>query len=700
MRPTALALALCAVCPVMAQAPAHENNPFFKPWTGPFGLPPFAEIKPEHFLPALKEGMAQQKKRVAEIVSNPEAPTFKNTVEAVEYSGEFLEKVGGVFSNYSGSLATPEIQAIQRQAAPLMSAHGDEISLNDALWGRLKTLWAQRASLKLNPEQARLLELNVKSFQRAGADLSPEAKTRMKAINAELSKLSVAFSEAMLKETNGFRIVIDQKADLAGLPEGLIAQGAADAKAAGLAGKWVYTLQSPSIWPFLTYSENRELRRQLHTAYLERGNKNDAQDTKKRVSRIAALRAEKAKLLGFKTWADFMLDDRMAKTAKNAMGLLEQLWTPTMAIAKKDAKELQAMLEKDHKGATLESWDWRFYAERLKKQRYDLDEEATKPYFPIDRVRDGAFDVAKKLFGITFTERKDLPIYHPEAKVFEVKEGDGRHLGVFYVDYHPRAIKRGGAWCSAFRGAKKDAEGKQVTPVVLNTCNFTPPVGSEPALLTVDEVTTLFHEFGHALHNLFYAGSYRGTSRTPTDFVELPSQIMENWSMEPAVLKTYARHHKTGEPMPDALIEKVAKVGKHDQGLTTGEYLAASILDMKWHMLTEPKELDAAVFEKETLEKMGALSAIPPRYRSTYFNHIWASGYSAGYYAYIWSAVLDTDAFQAFKEKGDLFHPATAAAFRKEVLQRGGTREAADLYRSFRGRDPKIEALLDKRGLK
>ncbi len=697
MRPTARAVALCAAASRFSQDPA-VTNPFFQEWKTPFGVPPFQDIKPEHFLPALKEGMAREKAEIKAIVENPQAPTFENTIAARDRAGAFLNRVGAVFSNLAGSDATPEIQAIRRQAQPLLSAHADDLAFDEGLWKRVKAVWEARASEKLDPEQARLLENAYKSFVRAGANLSAEAKVRMRAINAELSKLSLTFGDNLLAETNAYKLVVAKREDLKGLPQDLIAQAAADAKAAKQEGKWVFTLQSPSIWPFLTYAENRELRRQILTAYLERGNKGDARDTKAIAAKIAALRAEKAQLLGYKTWADFVLEERMAKNAKNVYALLDQLWKPTLAMAKKDAAVLQGLLRKDVPGAKLEPWDWRFYAERLKKQKYDLDEEQTKPYFALDQVRNGAFDVARKLYGITFTERADIPVYHPEAKAFEVKEADGKHLGVFYVDYHPWATKRGGAWCSSFRPSR-ERDGQRVDPISINVCNFTRPVGDVPALLTLDEVTTLFHEFGHALHGLFYKGRYAGTSRTPTDFVELPSQIMENWATEPAVLKQYAKHWKTGEVMPDALIDKLQKASRFDQGFITGEYLAASLLDLDWHTLTEPKVQDAAAFEKASLKKMGVPDAIPPRYRTTYFNHIWASGYSAGYHAYIWSAVLDTDAFQAFKEKGDLFHPATAKAFRA-LLATGGNVEADALYRQFRGRDPKIDALLDKRGLK
>ena len=693
-----LFLALVALPCLVAQA--QESNPFFQDWKTPFQVPPFQEIKEDHFLPAFKEGMTRQKKEVDAIVNSSAAPTFKNTVEAYERSGSFLQKVSSVFSNLSGAETNSKLQAINRELAPQLSAHGDDLRLNEKLWLRVKVVWEKRSNEKLNPEQARLLERTYKAFVRAGAGLSDEAKEKMRKINGELSTLSVRFGENLLKENNGFRIVIDNRENLAGLPSGLIAQGAADAKASGLDGKWVYTLQAPSIWPFLTYSENRELRKKMLDGYLTRSDKGDEADNNKIASRIAALRVEKANLLGYKTWADYVLEENMAKDPKGVYGLLDLLWKPVMAKARQELAEQQALVDATDEYIKIAPWDWRFYSEKVRKAKFDLDESELTPYFAIDKVRDGAFQVATRLFGITFHPRTDIPVYHPEVQAFEVKEKNGRHLGVFLVDFHPRPGKRGGAWCSTYRGAHKDERGRQVTPVVVNVCNFTRPAGDAPALLTSDEVRTLFHEFGHALHSLFYAGSYRGIAGTPRDFVELPSQIMENWATEPEVLKMYARHWKTGEIIPAALINKLQNAGKFGNGFGRGEYLAASLLDMDWHTLTEAKELDATAFEKQSLEKMGLIKEIPPRYRTTYFNHIWASGYSAGYYAYIWSAVLDSDAFQAFVETGDLFDQKTADKFRKEILSRGGIQDGATLYQNFRGRDPKVEALLDKLGLR
>lgn len=699
MTMTRTLLALAALPTVLvAQAP-QADNPFFQDWKTPFGMPPFGQIQEAHYLPAIREGIARHKAEVKTIVTSEARPNFANTVEALERSGEFLNRVLSVFGNLSGAETTPGLQAIRRESAPLLSAHNDDINLDPRLWDRVKAVWENRASEKLNPEEARLLERTYKGFVRAGAALDEAKQARMRTLNGELSRLGVDYGDRLLKATKDFRLVLEAS-DLAGLPEGERAAAALAAEKAGKKGKFLFTLDGPSLWPFLQYAENRDLRRQMLTAYLERCNDGGPLDTKAIAARIAALRVEKANLLGYKTWADYVLEENMAKTPKGVYGLLDQLWKPTLAKATEEAAELQALLEKDHPGEKLQAWDWRFYAEKVMRAKYSLDEGQIKPYFPIDRVRDGAFWVATKLYGITFTPRPDVPVYNPEVKAFEVKEQNGQPVGVLLVDYHPRPGKRGGAWCSTYRGAQKDVEGKRIDPLVVNVCNFTRPTGTTPALLTADEVQTLFHEFGHALHNLFYQGTYRGTAGTPRDFVELPSQIMENWAMEPQVLKQYARHWKTGQVIPQALIAKIQKASRYGQGFATGEYLQASFLDMDWHTLATPEPQDAAAFERASLKKMGALDAIPPRYRTPYFNHIWGGGYASGYYAYIWSAVLDTDAFQAFKEKGNLFHPATAQAFRKEVLSRGGLADGDVLYRAFRGRDPKVEPLLDKRGLK
>ncbi len=694
---TASLLAALMTLPALAADPAPAANPFSAEWKTPFAVPPFAEIREEHFLPALKEGMARQAAEIQFIADAKEAPTFENTIVAMERSGQFLDRVGSVFFNLVGAETTPKLQAVNREFMPLMAAHRDDIQLNLRLFQRVKAVWEARAGMKLAPDQARLLERTYKGFVRAGAALTPEQQVRMRAINAEQSRLGVDFGDRLLKATKAFKLVVDNPADLAGLPEGARMAAAAAAKQAGQEGKWLFTLDGPSIWPFLEYAQNRELRRRLLTGYLERCNQGGETDTNAIVSRVAALRVEKAQLLGYRTWADYVLEENMAKDPKGVYGLLDQIWKPALEVAKKERAELQAMMAKDLPGQKLEPWDWRYYAEKVKQAKYDFDEEAVKPYFAIDAVRQGAFAVAGKLYGITFTEVKGIPVYQKDVRCFEVKEQDGRHLGLIYVDYHPRPGKRGGAWMSSYRSPwVKD--GQQVDPVVVNVCNFTAPAGDRPALLTSDEVRTLFHEFGHGLHGLFYKGRYRGTAGTPRDFVELPSQVMENWAMEPEVLKLYAKHYQTGALIPDTLVAKMKKAATFGQGFATVEYMAASLLDMDWHTLTDTKPRDTAAFERASLAKWGLIAEIPPRYRSPYFNHI-MGGYAAGYYSYIWSAVLDSDAFQAFQEKGNLFDPATAAKFRAEVLSKGGTEDPALLYQRFRGRDPKVGPLLVKRGL-
>jgi peptidyl-dipeptidase Dcp len=703
---TLLAMLLIVVlAPVAAQPPAKPaaaplaDNPLLKDWTTPFGVPPFAEIKTEHFVPAIKEAIAQQRKDIDAIANNTQPPTFANTIEALENAGELLGKVNPVFSNMQSSNTNAELQAVNREIAPLLSALRDDIRLNPKLWERVKTVWDARATLKLPPVQAKLLEENYKSFVRGGANLKPEQKERFRAINAELSALGIKFGDNLLKETNSFQLAIDKAEDLAGLPPGVVAAGAETAKEAGKPGKWVYTLAAPSIWPFLQYADNRELRKQILTAYITRGDHNDQYDTKTNVAQTAALRAERAQLLGYKSYADFVLEENMAKTPDKVYALLNQLWTPARAMALREAADQQALMKTLGATFTLEPWDWRYYQEKVKKARFDLDEQALRPYFKIDSVQQGAFYVANKLYGLTFTARPDLPVYHPDVKAFEVKDKDGSHLGIFYSDFHPRAGKRVGAWSSTFRGSRLK-DGKRVTPVVVNVCNFSKPTGDAPALISLEEVETLFHEFGHGLSSLLSKVPYRGLGGFPRDFVEVPSQIMENWALEPEVLKVYAKHFKTGEVIPAALVEKIKKSAQFDQGFITVEYLAASILDMDWHTLPPGPAKDTTAFENASLAKIQLPSTIVPRYRSTYFNHIFGpgGGYASGYYAYIWSEVLDQDAFGAFREKG-LFDQTTARGFRT-ILEKGGTEDAMTLYKAFRGREPSVEPLLLKRGLK
>ncbi|MBE0461024.1 MAG: M3 family metallopeptidase [Candidatus Aminicenantes bacterium] len=683
-------------CPIKEKA---DENPFFSDYNTPFETPPFDRIKEEHYLPAFKEGIKQQLEKIDAVVNNEEAPTFENTIEAMESSDALLTKVGNVFFNLLSANTNDELQSIAKEISPLLSKHRDDILLNQKLFERVKAVYSQKDKLSLSVEQNKLLEKYYKDFIRGGANLNEENKERLRKINQELSLLSLQFGENVLKETNAFELVIENKEDLAGLPEAVIITAAEAAKERGHEGKWVFTLHKPSMIPFLQYSEKRNFREKIFAAYINRGNNNNELDNKTILSRIAALRVEKANILGHKTHADFVLEENMAKKPENVYRFLDQLWKSALKMAKNEAKDLQEMIYKEGKKFELQPWDWWYYAEKVKKARYDLDEEMLRPYFKLENVRKGAFTVANKLYGIQFVERTDILKYHPDVKVFEVKEADGTHIGIYYTDYFPRASKRGGAWMNSFRKQSRQG-GIEMTPVICNVGNFSKPVGDKPALLSFDEVTTLFHEFGHALHGLLSNSTYKKLSGTavPRDFVELPSQIMENWASEPEVLKMYARHYESDEVIPQELLDKLKKSSHFNQGFATVEYLAASFLDMDWHTLTEPNEVDVLEFENNSLNKIGLIPEIVVRYRSTYFNHIFAGGYSAGYYSYIWAEVLDADAFEAFKETS-LFDQKTALAFRKNILEAGGTEDPMTLYIRFRGAEPKVEPLLKRRGL-
>lgn len=677
------------------------ENPFFTQWKTPLGTPPFEKIRAGHFMPAFEEGMRQQKAEIHAIIANPEPATFENTIAALDYSGELLRRVSAVFYALNGAHTNDELQQIAREIAPQLSKHEDDIGLNDTLFQRIKTVYDQKNRLDLNAEQAKLLEKYYQDFVRGGANLADESKKRFREINAELAVLTTKFGENVLKEDNNFELVIDNAADLAGLPDNVIAAGAAAAKERGYAGKWVYTLHKPSWIPFLTYSEKRDLRKKIYLAYINRCNNDNEYDNKAIAARIAALRAERAQLLGFPTHAHYVLDVNMAKNPANVYELLDQLWRPALQRARAELRDMQTIARREGARFQLECWDWWYYAEKLKKEKYALDDDLLRPYFQLKNVRQGAFDLATKLWGITFHERRDIPVYHEDVQVFEVKDADGTTLGMLYVDYHPRASKRGGAWCGSFRKQMKK-DGQNITPLMTNVFNLSKPTAEKPALLSLDEVETIFHEFGHALHGLFSDGTYprlTGTS-VARDFVELPSQIMENWALESEVLKSYAFHYETGEPIPDELIAKIRKAGLFNQGFATVEYLAASYLDMDWHTLTTSRPIeDVLEFEDESLGRIGLIPGIISRYRTPYFRHIFTSGYSAGYYSYIWAEVLDADAFQAFKET-DLFNRELAQSFRENILARGGSEEPMVLYKRFRGREPSIEPLLEKRGLK
>ncbi|MDM7924856.1 MAG: M3 family metallopeptidase [bacterium] len=675
-------------------------NPFDSDWNTPFGTPPFDQIRIEHYKPAILKGIKLENREIEAIVRNSEAPTFKNTIEALDFSGEYLSRVTNVFDNMTGSMTNDTMQALDKELAPIRSAHRDDILLNAGLFKRIKAVYDGRDTLNLNSEQNRALEEIYKRFVRNGANLNDADKAKLRKINEELSVLSVQFGENILKENNKFELVLDNQADLAGLPAAVITAAAETAKERGHEGKWAFTLHKPSLIPFLQYSEKRDLREKMFTAYITRGDHGDELDNKKILTRMASLRVDKAKLLGYATFAELALENSMAKNPKAVYDLLNQLWTPALKRAAGEADEMREMIKKEGRDFDLKPWDWWYYAERIKKAKYDLDEEALRPYLEMKSVRKGVFDTASRLFGLKFVERADIPKYHPDVETFEVRDTADSLIGILYTDYYPRASKSGGAWMSNFREQYKK-DGRNIRPVIVNVGNFSKPTADQPSLLSLEEVETLFHEFGHALHGLLSQCTYLTLSGTsvPRDFVELPSQIMENWAFAPEVMKRYAVHYQTGKPIPDALIQKIRKAGLFNQGFATVEYLAASFLDMDWHTLTDSTPKDATAFEKASLERIGLMPEIVSRYRSPYFAHIFSGGYSAGYYSYIWAEVLDADAFRAF-EKAGLFNPQLADAFRKNILEAGNTEDPMVLYQRFRGAPPTIDALLEKRGLK
>lgn len=672
-----------------------ETNPFLTEFQTPYGVPPFDQIKLEHYEPAFMKGIDEQNANIQAIIDNAEAPTFDNVIAAFDNSSPILDRVGGVFYNLTEAETTDDLTALSMKLAPVMSDHSDNILLNQALFAKIKAVYQQKDNLGLTTEQQRLLEKTYKNFVRSGANLPADKQARLREINKQLSTLGIRFDKNILNENNEFKLFVDKEEDLAGLPEWFRQSAAAEAKAAGQEGKWLFTLHNSSRLPFLQYSANRPLREKVYKAYIQRGNNNDKNDNKKIITEIVSLRLEKARLLGYDCYSNFVLDNTMAKDSKTVMDFLNNLWQYALPKAKAEAAELQKLMDRENKGEKLEAWDWWYYTEKLRKEKYNLEEEQIKPYFKLENVREGAFAVANKLYGITLTPMDSIPVYNPDVKVFEVKDADGSQLGIFYTDYFPRAGKSGGAWMSNYREQQGD-----IRPLVCNVASFTKPVGDTPSLLTIDEVETLFHEFGHALHGLLTKCQYKGTSGTNVvrDFVELPSQINEHWATEPEVLKMYAKHYQTGETIPDELIEKILNQKTFNQGFMTTELLAAAILDMNLHNLTDTTGLDVIAFEKEAMDRLGLIPAIAPRYRTTYFSHI-IGGYAAGYYSYLWANVLDNDAFEAFKENG-IFDRHTADLFRHNILEKGDSEDAMTLYRNFRGAEPQLEPMLKNRGMK
>jgi peptidyl-dipeptidase Dcp len=672
-----------------------ERNPFFETYDTPYGVPPFAQIKDKHYLPAFKQGMAEQWAEINAIIADTAVPDFDNTIAALERSGALLYRVNTVFQNLYDAESNAEMDKIAEEITPLLSKHRDSIVLSEELFARIKAVYKQEAANKtLSGEDARLLEETYKHFVRGGANLDAAAKQQLSKVNGQLASATLKFQQNTLAETNGYQLVIDNADDLKGLPAGLIETAANDK------GQWVFTLKNPSIMGFLQYADNRTLREQILTAYATRANHNNELDNKKVIEQVVKLRLEKARIMGYNTYADYVLDDCMAKNPTNVYQLLGGIWTPALKKAKEEAAEQQALLSTEIAGAKLGAADWRYYAEKIRKQNYALDDEQLRPYFKLENVQQGVFTLMNKLFGLQF-ELLEVPVYHQDVTCYAVKESTGEMLGLVYLDFFPRNGKRSGAWMTNFREQYYEGD-TRILPVVSLVFNFTPPTKNAPALLTLDEAETMFHEFGHATHSLLSDCRYRTLSGTNTtrDYVELPSQILENWAFTPELMSLYARHYQTNELIPNELVEKIERSAQYGQGFITTELIAAALLDMDYHSLANVDALDVEQFEQQAMNKIGLIPEILPRYRSTYFNHVFSgTGYDAGYYSYIWAEVLDADGFMAFKETGDIFNPTVAKAYRTNILERGNTEDPMSLYTKFRGKQPDVKALMERRGL-
>ena len=685
--------------PVAMNAQTKDmSNPLLQKWNAPYAIPPFENIKPEHYIPAFKQAMEEHNKEIQAIIENKNAPTFENTVLAYDQSGKLLSKIAAVFGSASGVGSNPQILAIARELSPLTSKHSNDISLNESLFQRIKQVYDNRDNLKPDKAKMRLLTETYKRFERNGANLPNDQKEEIKKLNARISELQLAFGQNLLAETGNYTLILS-KEETAGLDQNQLTAAKSRAEKMNKEG-YAFGLDNPSIIPFLENAESRKYREEILNAYLNRCNNNNEYDNKSVIKELIELRLKKAQIMGFENFAYYQLEERMAKTPEAVYELLDQLWGPALKAAKKEAADMEEIIKDNAIPITLESYDWRFFFEQSKRKNFDLSDAQLRPYFKLENAREGIFHVCKQLYGITFTQLNKVPAPHPEATAWLCKDFDGKDLGVLFMDMFARpGEKRGGAWCGGFRSQSYE-NGKKVIPLVTIVCNFTRGIGNEPALLSADEVETYFHEFGHALASLFKDVPYDGLSGYARDFVELPSQIMEHWAFEPEVLKVYAKHYKTGETIPEDLIEKLDKAGKYGEGFRTAEYLAASYLDMDYHVLkTIPSNFSVLIFEDNVLTDRGLIRQIPPRYRSTYFQHTFTGGYTAGYYSYIWAEVLDCDAYQAFVETGNIFDKATATKFRKEILEKANTEDAMDLYIKFRGKKPGIEALLKNRGL-
>ena len=678
----------------------QSKNPLLEEFDTPFGIAPFAQITIEDYREAMLQGMAEQKAEIEAIIASTDEPTFANTIAALDQSGRLLSRARGTFSPLSSSNSTDETRALEKELSPLFSAHSDDIYLNEALFERVKKVYKNQADEQLSAEEKKVLENIYDRFVNSGANLNDEEKARLRELNSRLAMLQLNFTQNLLYETNNTFVVVEEEAELAGLPEANIAAAAKMAEEQGQAGKWMFNMQRPSCNPVLQYCSNRALREKVYKAYYNRGNQDNDHDNKAISAEIVRLRLEKARLMGFENYAQMALEQRMAKTPEAVYDLLMQVWTPAVKKAKEELNDIREEIRREGGNFEPEGWDYMFYLDKAKQRKFSVDEQQVRAYLEIGNVMQGIFHVAGKLYGLTFNEiTSEVPSYEPTAKAYEVMDKDGTRLAIFYSDPFPRASKRAGAWCTSFRGQRYEGE-ERVIPIVVNCCNMTTPNAEGYALQSIDNVETLFHEFGHALHSFMRDVRYNGAAGVERDFVELPSQINEHWAFEPEVLNVYAKHYQTGETIPLELVEKLQQSARYGQGFATVEYVAASLSDMDLHVLTEiPEDLNVMTFEEQALKQRGIPSQILPRYRMTNFSHTMGGGYTAGYYSYMWAEVLDADAFEAFTETGDIFNEEVADKFRRYVLTPGGIDDGMTMYQNFRGRAPKIDALLKNRGL-
>ncbi len=683
-------------------APEEEKkeNPLLMEFDTPFNAPPFDKIEDEHFLPAIKEAISKHKDEIDAIIENPEAPDFENTIVAFDNAGELLTRVSRIFGGLRGAETNERLQEIARETTPMLSEHSNSIRFNMDLFNRIEEVYENLDNMDLDVEQERLVEKIYQDFERNGIALPEEEREKLKKISERMSMVSLELRENLLAENNDFKLILEDEDDLIGLPGHVIDAAAEEAKKADKEGKWVFTLSTPSWVPFLQHSERRDLREKIFKAYINRGDNDNEHDNKELFIELLELRQDMSRKLGFENYAEFFTDVQMAENPENVYDFLYEVWDPALERAKQERDDMQAIIDREGEDFDLEAWDWWYYSEIIRKERYDLDDDEIKPYFTIDNVREGNFKLANKLYGLTFKERPEVPVYHEEVEAFEVFDNDGSHLGILYIDPHPRPGKRSGAWCGTYRSGGYE-NGEKIAPIVTIVMNFTRPTGDKPAMLSWDETTTYFHEFGHALHNFFAEGRYNRTRRSvPRDFVELPSQMLENYAGQPELLKEYAIHYETGEPIPDELIDKIKKSEFFNQGFIQTEYFAAAILDMDWHTTEINPDIDVNEFERESMKRIGLIDEIIPRYRTTNFQHIFGPGYAAGYYVYRWAGVLDADAFEAFKETNDIFDQELAEKFRKYIMAKNAIYEGMDAYVKFRGEEPSIEPFLKRSGLK